>query len=93
MERDRLKTLKGLQDQRSELVERATDGSTNAFTSRHLSGFRFGSGAMGSVIGEQNETKTTNELLRKSLTKLDMQIVELRKLTDDPTAPGNAFPH
>jgi hypothetical protein len=83
--RDRLK----LEIQRSELLDKES-AQVDSFGIGTLpsSGFRFGAGAIGSVIGEQTETKKTNALLEKSLTKLDAQITELRKLTE-PSASDN----
>ena len=83
--RDRLK----LEIQRSELLDKeSAQMDSFGISTRESGGFRFGAGAIGSVIGEQNETKKTNALLEKSLTKLDMQIEELRKLTG-PTSGDN----
>lgn len=88
MERDRLKTLKELEKQRDELLAREHEGGGFGIGTLPSSGFRFGAGAIGSVIGEQNETKKTNALLEKSLQKLDTQIAVLKELTG-PTINDN----
>jgi hypothetical protein len=89
MERDRLKTLKELEKQRDELLAREhEEGGGFGIGTIESRGFRFGAGAIGSVIGEQNETKKTNALLEKSLTKLDAQIGILQKLVE-PTTGDN----
>lgn len=57
-------------------------GGGFGITTQLSSGFRFGPGAFGSVIGQQTEQGKTNDELRKVNKTLEKEYGELRKISD-----------